>query len=82
MLACSTNVPPSNWTIVLRTVDAFAPIMAAATVLGLVLLLLLPRLLPHSRDAPLSPRRVFPQSPQRAQPTPARTSTRGSGLSR
>jgi len=58
MLACSTNVPPSNWTIVLRTVNAFAPIMAAATVLGLVLLLLLPRLLPHSRDAPLSPRRV------------------------
>ncbi|MCC7000480.1 MAG: hypothetical protein IT370_38130 [Deltaproteobacteria bacterium] len=58
MLACGFVEPPSNWTIVLRTVDAFAPIMAAATVLGLVLLLLLPRLLPSSHGAPLSQRRV------------------------
>ncbi len=58
MLACSIDRSPSHWTIVLRTVETFAPIMLAATVQGLVLLLLLPRLLPHSRSAPLSQRRV------------------------
>ncbi len=57
-MSCLANQPPGTWVIMQRTVTAFRPIMLAATVLGLLLLLLLPWLFRRPVSAPLSQRQV------------------------